>query len=304
MLALKSWADKNQVPIVAIDGGSDKLWVKGGKSWLLRTEVPASLRIHAGLARMKKLGITKVAFEGSTLAWGTDSLAVLKEKAPEYGIKIVTEILVEPKTKDLSIQAMQLKNSGAQALVCAEYEAESGVLARAMHSIDWKPYVFHVSAANYANTLVMYPPELFEGWETNETIDITNPLVQMVWEKTRAYTGKDPIEDEKCPRTWDAIHLLLAAVKMSGNPEDSTAIRDALYKNTDYERAIGKKGVKGGFTVGKNHLLDVDDIVPYVTKAGKLVPVTLVRIRVCRFRQHGHGYGEKPVDQGLYSKRF
>ena len=116
-IALKSWGEKNHIPIMAADPATDRVWDKSGKSWLFRTEVPASLRIQAALARMQKLGYTTVAFEGSTLAWGTDSLAALKEKAPAYNIKVVAEIQVEPKTKDLTIQATQLKNSGAQALV-------------------------------------------------------------------------------------------------------------------------------------------------------------------------------------------
>jgi len=272
-IALKSWGEKNQIPIMAGDPATDRLWDKSGKSWLFRTEVPASLRIQAALARMQKLGYTTVAFEGSTLAWGTDSLAALKEKAPTYGLKVVAEVQVEPKTKDLTIQATQLKNSGAQALVVADYEAEGGVLARAMNSVGWKPYVFHVSSATYTNTLATNPTELFEGWETVQTIDISSPLVRKIWDKTKAYTGKTPIEDEKLPRTWDAINLVIAAVKASGNPEDGGAIRDAFYKLDNYERAVGKRGGKGGYAVGRNHLLDISDLVPYVTKSGKLVPV-------------------------------
>jgi len=272
-VALKAWGEKNHLPIITMDSASDRLWDKTGESWFFRTEVPTSLRILAALDRMKKLGYTKVAFEGSTLAWGTDALTVVKERASDYGITLVAVSLIEPKTKDLTIQAKQLKDSGAQAVICAEYEAEGGVFARAMKQIEWNPYVFHVSAANYVNTLEMYPPELFEGWETVMTIDRTKPLVRKIWEKTKAYTGKNPIEDEKCPRSYDAINLLIEALKASGNPEDSTAIRDAFYKLSNYERATGKQGGKGGFGVGRNHLLDISDLVSYTTKAGKLVPV-------------------------------
>lgn len=277
-IALKAWGDQNHVPIIALDPQSDKLWVQSGKSWFFRTETPASPRVEAILSRLKKLGHTKVAFEGTTLAWGTDSLAVFKEKAPAYGIKIVAEVLTDPKTKDLSIQVKKLKDSGAQAVICVEYEAETAGLARAMRAIGWKPYTVCASGANMSAAMAFGSPELFNGWETVTQIDPTKPLVKKLWASSKAFaaaSGKNVtmVEDEKGPRAYDAISLLVEALKLSGNPDDSTAIRDAFYKIKNYERALGPKGSKGGFAEGKNHLLAVGDLVINVAKNGKLVTV-------------------------------
>ena len=274
--ALKNWGDQNKIPVIAIDPQSDKLWVKSGKAWFFRTETPASPRVEAILARLKKLGHTKVAFEGTALAWGTDSLAVFKEKAPQFGIQIVSEVLIDPKTKDLSLQVKKLRDSGAQAVICVEYEAETAGLARAMSAIGWKPYTVCASAANMSAAMSFGSPELFNGWETVTQIDPTKPLVKKVWSTSQAFaaaSGKKVtlVEDEKGPRAYDAISLLVAALKLSGKPDDSTAIRDALYKLNNYERALGPKGSKGGFVEGKNHLLAVNDLVISVAKGGKLV---------------------------------
>lgn len=272
--ALKIWGDQNHIPIIAIDPQSDKLWVRSGKAWFFRTETPASPRVEAILSRLKKLGHTKVAFEGTTLAWGTDSLSVFKEKSPAYGVKIVAEVLADPKTKDLSIQAKKLKDSGATAIISVEYEAETAGLARAMNSIGWKPYVVHASAANLSAALGFGSPELFNGWETVMQIDPSKPLIRKVWERSKAFAVEKNVtlvEDEKGPRAYDAIQLLVEALKLSGNPDDSTAIRDAFYKIKNYERALGKKGGKGGFVEGKNHLLSVDDLVFNTVRNGKLV---------------------------------
>jgi ABC-type branched-subunit amino acid transport system substrate-binding protein len=270
-IALKAWADKNHVTIIAFDPQSDKLWDKGSKAWFFRTAPPASLLVEASLARLKKLGYKKVAFEGTSLAWGTDTLATIKEKAAAYGITLVGVSLAEPKTKDLSIQAKQLKESGAQALICADYEAETVVLARAMKSIGWKPFVIHTSAANINASISLSSPETFDGWETVTIADNTKPLVQKIWAKTEAFTGKKIDHDEKAIRTYDAISLLIEALKKSGNVENPTAIRDAYYKLNNYERAIGQKGGKGGFVAGRNHLLTAEGIIIYSLKAGKMV---------------------------------
>lgn len=270
-IALKAWAEKNHVSIIAPDPQSDKLWDKKGKSWFFRTAPPASLLVDATLVRLKKLGYTKVAFEGTTLAWGTDTLATLKERAPAYGITIVASSLAEPKTKDLSIQAKQLKESGAQALICTDYEAETVVLARALKAIGWKPYVIHTSAANINASVSLSSPETFDGWETVATVDTSKPLVQKIWTKTEAYAGKKIDHDEKAIRAYDAIMLLVEALRKSGNVNDATAIRDAYYKLPAYERALGAKGDKGGFAEGKNHLLSAEGVVIYSLKAGKMV---------------------------------
>jgi branched-chain amino acid transport system substrate-binding protein len=270
-IALKNWADHNHVPIIQIDPQSDKLWVKSGKSWVFRTETPASPRVDAILARLKKLGYTRVAFEGTTLAWGTDTLAVVKEKAPSYGVKVVAEVLTEPKTKDLTIQARKLKDSGAQALIATEYDAETAGLARAMSAIGWKPYVIHTSAATLTAGIALSTPELFNGWETIQQIDPAKPLMRKIWADTREFSGKNVVEDEKGARAWDAINLLVEALRLSGNPDDATAIRDAFYKIRNYERAMGPKGGKGGFVVGKNHLLNEDELIFSTVKSGKMI---------------------------------
>ena len=271
-IALKAWAEKNHVSVIAFDPQSDKLWDKKGKSWFFRSASPASQLVEASLARLKKLGYTKVAFEGTTLAWGTDTLATIKEKAPEYGITIVGSTLAEPKTKDLSIQAKQLKESGAQALICSDYEAETVVFARALKAIGWKPFIIHTSAANVNASMSLSSPDMYEGWETVTIADSAKPLVQKVWSKAEAYTGKKIDHDEKAIRTYDAISLLVEALKKSGNPNDATAIRDAYYKLDNYERALGQKGGKGGFAVGRNHLLTAEGVIIYALKGGKMVP--------------------------------
>lgn len=271
-LALKNWADQNRIPIIAIDPASDKLLVKSGKAWFFRTEDPIFLSVEAALARLKKLGHTTIAFEGSTLAWGTDTLKMIKEKAPAYGIKVVSEVQVEPKAKDLTLQAKRLKDSGAKAVFCADYEAETAGLAKAMNSIGWKPYVIHVSAANLTSATKLGSPDMFNGWETLQAADISKPLARKVFERVKAYTGKPVDEDKKVLRAYDAISLLAEALKASGNPDDSTAIREAFYKLPKYERATGKAGGKGGFVVGKNHLVDLDDEIIYTVKGGKLTP--------------------------------
>lgn len=275
-MALKGWAETNKIPIVTSAPQTDKITDLNKKSWIFRTCAPAELNIQAVLARLKQKGYTKIAFEGTTLGWGTDTLATVKALAPKYGLQIVNVTLVEPKTKDLQIQVKQMKDSGAQAILCCEYEAEDVVLARAMKAIGWKPYLIHTSAANMSATLPLADPKLFEGWEAVTMADSSKPLVQKLWKDAAAYAKKEGVtigQDEKPIRAYEAISVLIEALKVSKNVDDGTANREAFYSiNPNYERASGKKGSKGGFTTAQNHLLKIDDINYLVVKDGKLVP--------------------------------
>jgi branched-chain amino acid transport system substrate-binding protein len=269
-LAAKPWAEQNRIPIISPDPATDRLTQSEGKAWFFRTEIPVSARVVTSLLRLKALRLDKVSFEGSTLATGTDALAVLKESAPKFNINVAGEVLVEPGTKDLTIQAMRLRDAGAQAVVSQEYEAELGAWARALKTIGWNPYMYFCSAAVFANTLATNPPELFEGWEVSQQIDTEKPLFRTVVKKYEAFTGKR-FEDERIARTWDAIQLLFEAIKLSDNPDAPEAIRDALYRIKNFPLAVGRLESVGSFEIGRNHLLTEKDMVMYVVKSGKLV---------------------------------
>jgi len=275
VMALKGWGEANKIPMITAAPQSDKLIDVDKKSWLFRTCAPAALNVQAALARIKKLGYTKVAFEGTSVAFGTDTLATAKRYAPQYGITIVHEVLCEPKTKDLTIQVKQMKASGAEAILSAEYEAETAVLARAISAIGWKPYVLATSAADLNSALPLAEPKVYEGWETVSMADPTKPLVKKIWRDAKAFAKGTRIdEDEKAIRAYDQISLLVEALKATKNLEDSESIRDGFYNiDKNYERAAGKKGGKGGFTTAKNHLLDVSDIVVFKVKNAKITPL-------------------------------
>jgi len=269
-LAMKSWGDANKIPMVAASPQSEKLTVVNQPAWFFRTCGSASVQVKAALANLKKKGYTKVAFEGSTLAWGTDTLAQIKEFAPQYGITIVHEMLCEPKTKDLSIQVKKMMDSNPQAILFAEYEAETASLARAMNALGWKPFMMSTSAANLMATINLGDANLYEGWEVVTIADPGKPLVQKIWKDASKYMGKPCDEDEKAIRARDQIAVTLEALKVAKNLDDSTSIRDAFYNiNPRWERASGKIGSKGGYSTAINQLLAVDDMVTLVVKGGK-----------------------------------
>jgi len=268
-LALKPYLEEQHISAISPDPQSDQLIQREGKSWFFRTNIPSELSVEAGLLRMKNLGYTKIGFEGTALAWGTDQLATLERLAPKYGLEIVGNVLCEPKTKDLTIQAMKLRDTGAEALMQGEYCTEVGVWGRALKDIGWNPYIYS-AGPELTRAVDVYPVELFEGWEYWDLMDDTKPLTNEVWDRYEAYTGKS-YRTSLTARGYDAAVLLVEALKLSGNPDDPEAIRDAYYKIKDLPIATGGKNTLGSFEIGRNHLLAIEDVPIYVIKSGKLV---------------------------------
>jgi len=271
-LGLKKWGEANKIPMIASFPQSAQLIVENDKAWFFRTCAPATMNVETALSRLKKLGYSKIAYEGTTLAWGTDTLSTIKKIAPNYGIQVVCEVLSDPKTKDMSIQAKKLQASGVQAMMVADYEAETAVLGRAMAAIGWKPYVMHTSAVDLNTAMRLADVRLFEGWEFMSVADESNPVAQTIWKKVEAYTGRDIPRDQKTLGAYDQINLLLEAMKVTPNLEDSTAIRDAFYNiDKNYARASGRRGSKGGFTTSHNALINIEDVVISTIKNGKII---------------------------------
>jgi len=93
-----------------------------------------------------------------------------------------------------------------------------------------------------------------------------------VWDKYEAATGKR-YEDEKILRTYDLVNLLVEAIRLSGNPDDPSAIREGFYKIKNLPLAVGKKETTGSFEIGRNHIVTEKDMTFYTVKAGKIVLV-------------------------------
>jgi len=151
--------------------------------------------------------------------------------------------------------------------------AETGVWARALKDIGWKVRVISSTGRQLADAVATNPQELFEGtFEGTLNADPSKPLCKKVWDKYEKYTGKRSDTDDVA-LVWDGINFLLEAIKISGNPEDPEAVRDAFYRIQNFPLASGGKKTMGSYELGRNHILEVEDLVIGVVKSGKLVTV-------------------------------
>lgn len=268
-VAAKAWAEQNKVPVIASGPLSDKLIQKEGKAWLFRAFTTNHEQTIAMLKRAKEMGFKKVGYMATTQAFGTDMLDDIKNIYSEYGIDFVGYVLCEPGSKDLTIQAMKLRDEGAEAVICQNYVADQIVWARNLKTIGWKPLSITGSIL-LANSLEVSAPELWEDWQGMSVIDISKPIIKTIWDDYANYTKKRH-DDDKAPRAWDAARILAEAIRLSGNPDSPEAIRDAFYKIKNFSIAIGRKDTMASFEIGRNYILAAKDISFVTVKSGKFV---------------------------------
>jgi hypothetical protein len=120
-------------------------------------------------------------------------------------------------------------------------------------------------------TLTLSPAELFEGWSVFGIYDRDKPSVKPIWDKYEAYTKKRN-ENDLSLRGWDTAQILFEVLRLSGNPDNPEAIRDAFYKVKNFPMVTGRRGAVCNYEIGKNYLLSAKDFVWSSVKAGKIVP--------------------------------
>ena len=217
---------------------------------------------------MKNKGYKKVGLISTTLTWGTDALATMKEYAPQYGLQFAGYELLEVKSKDAAIQVRKLKGTGVEALLNLDYAAENGVWARGFKQVGWSPYIVSYDA-EIGMSLTMYPAELFEGWDVVGLFNPKKPLLAEFWNQYEKFTGKRS-ETSQTARAADGGRIMMEALKLADNPDNPESIRDAFYK-INIPLVLGREGAMANFEIGRNYTLKPEDLLIITIKNGKFV---------------------------------
>lgn len=267
-IAAKAWADQNHIPIITAAPISDKMIQKEGKAWFFRTESTNDEIGQTYLMQAKKMGLKKIGLHITTQAFGTDMESVVKKYYPNYGLELVGTVQCEPESKDLTIQATRLKGMGPQVVINQNYPADQVVWARALKTIGWKPTSMGI-ALIIQISMGLSQPELYEGWIVNMPYDKTKPAAKKGWDKYAEYTGKR-LETDLTIRGFDTANILFEAIRLSGNPDNPEAIRDAFYKIKNFPIMTGSLDSTASFEIGRNHVLSAKDYVAGIIKAGQI----------------------------------
>lgn len=125
-------------------------------------------QMPATVARMKELGINKVAMLEADDASGTAYADAFNAEAKKAGIDVVTTVHFATASVDLGTQAAKLKSSGAPAVYLATaVPNDVASAAKAMKEASYQPYVFGNAAAAVDIVSQTAGPEWSKKWASS-----------------------------------------------------------------------------------------------------------------------------------------
>ena len=268
-IALGKWSmDEGNIPVIWAYAASERL---SGHPWVFRHFNDVQLA-ELSLMAMQKKGKTKVGILHTTLAYGIDAANRVEKYAPRFGIQIVGREAVEFKATDATVQAMKLRDSGAEGLILFEYGVGVATFAKALNTIGWHP-PFTSSWSNIYTALSMSsPPTLMDGAIPQSVCDRENPRVKKVLADYAKFTGKEGDIDDPIMMGYSCVMMFANAVKQANTADDPKAIRDALYKIKFKDLPLGRKDSILYFTPERNWIVPNEDHVFMEVKGGKLIP--------------------------------
>jgi branched-chain amino acid transport system substrate-binding protein len=202
------------------------------------------------LDKLKAQGVTKIGLITDAGGFGKDGKKVVGEEAPKFGMKIVSDQTFNPGDTDMSAQLTKIKESGADVILMWTAGKEAAIIAKnrealgikiplvGSHGIARKEFIDGAGpAANgvkFAAGKILIP----ESWgKDTEQYKVATDF------KSRFQAAYNAAPSTFAGHAYDALHLVVAALKANGGDTDSAKLRDAI------EATKGFVGIGGVFNM-------------------------------------------------------
>lgn len=199
--------------------------------------------------QMKGAGITRIAALTESGGFGIEGLKQLEALAPEHGIDLVAREEYADTDTDMTTQLTRISGTDAQAVVCWGIGKAPALIARNMKQLGMSIPLYQshgVASARFieaagdaANGVIMPAAKLI----VLEQLPESDPQIAALREYHDMFTAKyGRAPDHYGGHAWDALHIVVEAIKRAGVDADRAAIRDEI------EKTSGFVGIGGIFT--------------------------------------------------------
>lgn len=198
---------------------------------------------------MKANGISKVAALTESGGYGIEGLKQLEALAPEHGIELVAREEYSDTDTDMTAQLARIAGTDAQAVVCWGIGPAPALIAKNMKQLGMTIPLFQssgvanarfIEAAGEAAEGVIMPAAKLIVLDQLPENDPQLAELKRYHEMFVAEYGREP--DHYGGHAWDALHIVVEAIKRAGTNADRAAIRDEI------EKTSGFVGIGGIFT--------------------------------------------------------
>jgi len=271
-LAVVPICEKNKIPLISCAAGV-KI-TQPVKPYVFKTAQSDIHAIAKVIEYLRSRGLKRVAFINDSNAFGTSGRDQMRLQAPSAGIKIVAEESFDSKDTDMTTQLTRIKAAKPQAIVCWGTNPGPAIVARNKKAlkIDVPLLMSHgisnrkfIELAGDAAEGVIFPSGKII---VADTIPSSDPQKkQLLAFASQFKSTYDREADHFGGHAWDAIHLVLAAMKKVG--DNPVKIRSAI------ENTKGFVGIGGifNFSPKEHNGLSKDAFVMVQIRNGKWIPL-------------------------------
>ncbi len=146
-IAARPELEKAGVPIIVNSAVADSITDPPAAN-IFTAMLTASIESRAQLQYAIDEGSKKIAVISQRDAWGRARYAPLMDAVKKQGVQLAADIEVAPEANDATAQALQLKASGADAVVMVLYPKPAAVVIRDSLKIGYKPLWVGQTAIN------------------------------------------------------------------------------------------------------------------------------------------------------------
>jgi branched-chain amino acid transport system substrate-binding protein len=224
--------------------------------------------------RMKKMGITRIAFLSSNTGFGKGGKEQVEKLAPQYGITLAVNEVYDKAATDLTAEVTKLKAANVQALLNWSIEPAQSIVVKNARQLGLTIPIFqshgfanlqYVKAAGSAAEGVIFPASRIV---VAGDLPASNPQKPVVEAYRKAYETRYG-EDVSTfgGHAWDAFGILVKAVGEVG--PDRARVRTAVENMKGF---VGTAGVFN-FSPQDHNGLDIGAFELVTVRNGRFVPL-------------------------------
>lgn len=213
-------------------------------------------------------GIEKIGVIADNTAYGQGGIATIKKIMSEVGIEVVQTVDHPVGAKDLTSQALKLRDSGVDAVYLYSLGPDGALFMKTLNQINWDPFVVGGRGLNM-KALLDLAGEAADGLILPSVITPNKESAKAFIEKYDEKYGDDPAHVYSA-LGYDAMILLAEALKQTDG-EGGEELVKALENLKDVPTVTGGPDHKASFSPDKHYAPNENFIVFNIVKDGQFV---------------------------------
>jgi len=209
---------------------------------------------------IKRAGKSKVAMISSTDGFGKSMQTECLKTAPNYGIQVLVDETYQPKDSDMTTQLTKIKNTaGVEAVINCGFGQSPAIVTRNYRQLGLTQQLYQshgvaskefIELAGEAAEGVRLPAAALLVASQLPDNDPQKPVVTGYFKEYQTKFGTEP--STFGGHAYDALFILVEAMKRAGTADDRAKVRDEI------EKTKGFMGTGGSFTLSPTDHMGLD----------------------------------------------